>query len=49
MGLDAYRTITELWNGEVAAGRLIMLAQKILDGENDLNLFPDGPVSPDAR
>lgn len=47
MGLEAYRTITELWNGEVAAQRVITLAQKILDGEKNLNLFPDGPGSPD--
>ena len=41
---NAYKTITELWNGEVAAERLISLAKAILSKENT-TLFENGPCS----
>jgi glycosyltransferase involved in cell wall biosynthesis len=44
-GEKACRTITELWNGEVAAQRLMTLAQAMLDGEKSPDLYPHGPCS----
>ncbi len=44
LGLSAYKTITELWNGEVAAQRLLTLAQALkVHGRCDL--YADGPCS----
>lgn len=45
LGKAAYRTITETWNAEVAAQRLINLAQHILNGEESPDLYENGPCS----
>lgn len=45
LGQKACDTITQLWNGDVAAGRLITLAQAMLAGQKNLDLFPHGPGS----
>lgn len=45
LGAAAYETITELWNAEVAANRLLQLSQAILNGEKHPDLFPSGPCS----
>lgn len=45
LGAAAYHTITEIWNAESAAGRLIQLAECLLaDGKVDA-LFETGPCS----
>lgn len=44
MGRNAYRTLAEQWNAEVAAERFIALAQALLDGKS-LDLFEEGPCS----
>lgn len=45
-GREAYRTITELWNAKIAAKRFLMLSQALLNGEDALRMFADGPCSP---
>lgn len=45
MGTNAYRTIIETWNAQMAAEQLLKLAQAILDGEKSPELFVDGPCS----
>lgn len=45
-GSAAYRTISELWNAETAAERLLQLSQALLDGRDAHKLFADGPCSP---
>ena len=45
MGAAAYRTITEEWNADVAAARLMALSEQILAGRKTLNLFTAGPCS----
>lgn len=45
LGENACRTITELWNAQVAAERFIQLAQAILDGDPSPELFQEGPCS----
>ena len=45
LGLEAYRTITEIWNAQTAAERLIDLAEHILDEERRMVLFEPGPCS----
>ena len=45
LGGNACRTITELWNAQVAAERFIQLAQAILDGDPSPELFQEGPCS----
>ena len=45
LGREAYRTIADLWNAEIAAKRLIKLSEAILSGEKKPNLFADGPCS----
>lgn len=44
-GEAAYRTITEEWNAEIAAERIVNLAQHILDGEKYPDLYESGPCS----
>ena len=44
MGKEAYHTLAELWNADVAAERFIALAQALLDGKSP-NLFEEGPCS----
>ena len=43
LGINAYKTIQNTWNGEVAAKRVIELSNKIL--ENKQTDFTDGPCS----
>ena len=45
IGKTAYHTITEEWNAETAAERLISLAEHILAGEKHLDLYQTGPCS----
>ena len=45
LGENACRTITELWNAQVAAERFIQLAQAIMDGDPSPELFQEGPCS----
>lgn len=45
LGLRAYETITESWNAETAAQRVIDLAERLLTGDRK-NPYPDGPCSP---
>lgn len=45
MGRAAYKTIVEEWNADVAAERLIALANRILEGDKCPDLFSDGPCS----
>jgi hypothetical protein len=46
LGEAAYRTMTECWNGTVAARRLYDFAQAKLMGERSPS-YPDGPMSED--
>lgn len=43
-GKNAYLTITQKWNADVAAERLLKLTEKIISGENP-DIYPDGPCS----
>lgn len=45
LGCEAYKTITELWNAEVASERFINLSQHILNGEKYPDLYESGPCS----
>ena len=45
LGRNAYGSITEKWNAEIAAQRLIELAEQIFAGEKDPDIFKDGPCS----
>ena len=45
LGWEAYRTISELWNADLAATRLFSLCEYILNGENRTDLFAEGPCS----
>lgn len=44
-GKSAYQTIVTEWNAEVAAKRLVNLAEHILAGEESPNLYLTGPCS----
>ena len=44
LGKGAYRTITETWNGELAAQRLLETVERILRGEG-LPQYEDGPCA----
>ena len=44
LGENAYRTMTELWNAEVAAKRLLILIEE-LNESGQCDLFEDGPCS----
>ena len=44
MGKAAYQTLADLWNADVAAERLLKLAQALLEGKNT-KLFEEGPCS----
>lgn len=44
LGENAYRTITELWNAEVASERFIKLAEEI-KARGTCDLYDDGPCS----
>lgn len=45
MGVAAYQTITEEWNADTAAERLIAMSEHILAGGDAANLFAEGPCS----
>lgn len=45
LGKAAYETIVDEWNAEVAAERVVKLAQAILDGEKYPDLYESGPCS----
>ena len=45
LGEAAYKTITEEWNAEVAAERLVNLSKHILDGDKYPDLYKSGPCS----
>lgn len=45
MGRNAYFTIAELWNAEVAASRWLKLAESTAKGEKQFSLYEDGPCS----
>lgn len=45
LGENAYHTILEEWNSEIAATRLLTLAQIIIDGKEALDLYSSGPCS----
>lgn len=45
LGINAYQTMSSLWNAEIAAERFIELAQELLVGNDTVNLFADGPCS----
>ena len=44
MGRNAYQTLAEQWNADVAAERFIALVQALLDSRQ-CDLFGDGPCS----
>lgn len=46
MGAAAYDTMTQLWNPETAAERLLTLCRCILAGNPRPRLYTDGPCSP---
>ncbi len=46
MGAAAYDTMTQLWNPEAAAERLLTLCRCILAGNPHPKLYSDGPCSP---
>lgn len=45
LGRAAYETIQTQWNGEVAAKRLVFLAEKLLAGEKVMDIYKKGPGS----
>lgn len=48
LGKAAYETVVNEWNAEVAAERVVDLAQAILQGEKHPDLYESGPCSGDA-
>lgn len=45
IGKNAYETLKITWNAKVAAERFVVLATKLLNGENIENLYDNGPCS----
>ena len=45
IGENAYYTISEKWNSQIAANRFIELAKTLLQGKESNGLFSDGPCS----
>ena len=45
MGRAAYESILSEWNADVAATRLVQLAECILQGDEPMELFSNGPCS----
>lgn len=45
LGRNAYLTITEQWNAEIAANRFCKLSQSFLAGDTSCRLFSEGPCS----
>jgi glycosyltransferase involved in cell wall biosynthesis len=44
LGQNAYHTITELWNADTAAARVLKFSENLLQG-NEPVFYPDGPLS----
>ena len=44
-GENAYATISDTWNAQVASGRFVELAREIIKGNSVPNFFEDGPCS----
>lgn len=47
MGKEAYRTMSEMWNAEIASRNLLTLAESLL--KNEKIIISDGPCSPSPR
>lgn len=45
LGICAYKTITEMWNAQVAAQRLCEIIRAILSGDKSPELYENGPCS----
>ncbi|MBQ7220135.1 MAG: glycosyltransferase [Synergistaceae bacterium] len=45
LGRNAYRTIIDEWNAEVAAKRFVELAERLRVSDGSINLWDDGPCS----
>ena len=45
LGKNAYKTLTDMWNAEVAAERFLSLVNCINGGEKKPDLYADGPCS----
>ncbi len=45
MGKMAYLTLTESWNAKIAAERLIKLSSELLEGNDNIDIFPEGICS----
>lgn len=45
LGEEACRTMLEEWNADVAANRLLLLCQALLEGQEPSHLFSKGPCS----
>lgn len=45
LGEAAYKTIVREWNADIAAERFVKLAQNILNGEKEPQLYDDGPCT----
>lgn len=45
IGENAYSTISDIWNAQVASGRFVDLAKKMLEDNSAQTLFEDGPCS----
>jgi glycosyltransferase involved in cell wall biosynthesis len=46
LGEEAYRTLAELWNADVAAERVTRLAGALIGHQDPRQLFAEGPCSP---
>lgn len=45
IGRKAYHTIADLWNAEVAAGRLLQMCEELADGKEPRVTWAEGPCS----
>lgn len=45
LGASAYSAVTGLWNAEIAAERFLLLAENVINGEKNPDLFREGPCS----
>lgn len=45
LGANAYTTMTNIWNAEIAAERLLQLSHVLLSGNEHPDLFREGPCS----
>ena len=49
LGINAYQTITSMWNADMAAERLMELCKDLLSGNDATSLFSEGPCSKAER